>query len=294
MTNTLGLNVSVRTGLLGGYVAAVAREGERVNTGFKLFFTMDPAEVDLEAVAKAASKEALDGLHGAPVPTGRYRVLLRNDVAGTLLSTFSGIFSADNAQRGLSRLKGREGEVIAADCVTLTDDPHRPGSASSTPFDGEGVATRVKAVIENGRLNTLLHNLKTAHKQGVETTANAARPSYASPVGIAPTNFYFEPTDLTREAMIEKTGDGLMITDLQGMHAGANPITGDFSLAAKGFRIEGGRLGGAVQQITVAGNFYELLRDIEAVGGDLEFHAPGVSCFGSPSLIVKGLSVAGA
>ena len=128
----------------------------------------------------------------------------------------------------------------------------------------------------------------------VETTANAARPSYASPVGIAPTNFYFEPTDLTREAMIEKTGDGLMITDLQGMHAGANPITGDFSLAAKGFRIEGGRLGGAVQQITVAGNFYELLRDIEAVGGDLEFHAPGVSCFGSPSLIVKGLSVAGA
>jgi len=294
MTNTLGLNVSVRTGLLGGYVAAVAREGERVNTGFKLFFTMDPAEVDLEAVAKAAAKEALDGLHGAPVPTGRYRVLLRNDVAGTLLSTFSGIFSADNAQRGLSRLKGREGEVIASDCVTLIDDPHRPGSASSTPFDGEGVATRVKAVIDNGRLNTLLHNLKTAHKQGVETTANAARPSYASPVGIAPTNFYFEPTDLNREAMIERIGDGLMITDLQGMHAGANPITGDFSLAAKGFKIEGGRLGGAVQQITVAGNFYELLRDIEAVGGDLEFHAPGVSCFGSPSLIVKGLSVAGA
>ena len=293
LTNTLGLDVSMRTSLLGGYVSAVARDGERVNTGFKLFFTMDPAGVDLEAVAKAAAKEAVDGLYGAPVPTGRYRVLLRSDVAATLLATFSGVFSAENAQRGLSRLKGREGEIVAADCVTLVDDPHRAGSASSAPFDGEGVATVRKDVIGAGRLNTLLHNLKTAHKQGVATTANAARASYAASVGVAPTNFYFRPAEGGLEDMIARTGDGLMITDLQGMHAGANPITGDFSLAAKGFRIEGGRLGSAVQQVTVAGNFYELLRDVEAVGGDLEFLSPGVSCFGSPSLIVKGLSVAG-
>ena len=294
MTNTLGLNVSTEVNLLGGYVVVVAREGEKVNTGFKVFFTSDPAQVDLEAVAKAAAKEAIDGLDGAPVPSGRYRVLLRNDVAGNLLATFAGIFSADNAQRGLSRLKGREGERIAAECVTLMDDPHRAGSASSTPFDGEGVATRVKAVIEGGRLNTLLHNLKTARKQGVETTANAARESYASGVGVAPTNFYFAPSDTGFDDMLEQTGDGLLITDLQGMHAGANPITGDFSLAAKGFRIEGGRLTAPVNQITVAGNYYELLADIEAVGGDLDFRSPGTSCFGSPSLLVKGLSVAGA
>ena len=156
------------------------------------------------------------------------------------------------------------------------------------------MATRVKAVIEGGRLNTLLHNLKTARKQGVETTANAARESYASGVGVAPTNFYFAPSDTGFDDMLEQTGDGLLITDLQGMHAGANPITGDFSLAAKGFRIEGGRLTAPVNQITVAGNYYELLADIEAVGGDLDFRSPGTSCFGSPSLLVKGLSVAGA
>ena len=293
LTNTLGLDVSTRASLLGGYVSVVAREGEKVNTGFKLFFTMNPDEIDLEKVARAAAREALDGLNGAPVASGKYRVLLRNDVAGTLLATFSGIFSADNAQRGLSRLQGREGEAIAAECVTLMDDPHRKGSASSTPFDGEGVATYTKAVIESGKLNTLLHNLKTAHKQGVQTTANAARPSYASPVGVAPTNFYFAPTDAGFEAMAERTGDGLLITDLQGMHAGANPITGDFSLAAKGFRIEAGKVTTPVNQITVAGNFYELLKDIEAVGGDLDFHAPGTSCFGSPCLLVKELSVAG-
>lgn len=294
IVNTLGLDVATKGNLLGGYVSAVARDGERVNTGFKQFFTMDPDAVDLEETAKAAAKEALSGLAAKQAPSGVYRALLRSDVAGTLLSTFCGIFSADNAQRGLSRLKGREGEAVAAQCVTLMDDPHRPGSASSAPFDGEGVATAPKAVIEGGVLTTLLHNLKTAHKQGVTTTANGCRPGYASPVGVAPTNFYFEPSDVGFDAMLEKLGDGLLITELQGMHAGANPITGDFSLAAKGFTVKGGELGQAVNQITVAGNFYELLTGIEAVGGDLEFHAPGASCFGSPSLLVAKLSVAGA
>ncbi|MBR1560908.1 MAG: TldD/PmbA family protein [Clostridia bacterium] len=293
MVNTLGLDVSSKASLLGGYVSVVARDGDQVNTGMKVFFTMDPKSVDLEAVAQAAVREAVDGLGGTPVASGKYRVLLRRNVAGTLLSTFSGIFSADNAQRGLSRLAGQEGEQIAADCVTIMDDPHRPGSASSAPFDGEGVATVVKAVVENGRLNTLLHDLKTAHKQGVATTANGARSSYAAPVGIAPTNFYFAPSGDDFDAMLARTGDGLLITELQGMHAGANAITGDFSLAAKGFVVEGGKVGRAVSQITVAGNFYQLLKDIEAVGADLEFRVPGVSCFGSPSLLVRELSVAG-
>lgn len=291
--NSLGLDLSARSNLLGGYAEAVAREGDRVNTGFKVFYAMRPEDIDLEAAAKAAAEEALSGLDAAPVPSGSYRVLLRRDVARTLLSTFAGMFSADRAQRGLSRLNGREGEVIAAECVTLMDDPHMPGSAASAAFDGEGVATRVKAVVEAGRLNTLLHNLKTAKKQGVATTANGSRSGYGGPVGIAPTNFYVKPSDVPFETLLERTGDGLLITELQGMHAGANPITGDFSLAAKGFRVTGGRIGPAVAQITVAGNIYDVLKDIEAVGADLEFSLPFGTSYGSPSLLVKKLSVAG-
>ena len=293
LVNSKGLDVSQKGNLLGGYASAVAQEGEQVNTGFKVFFVMDPGKIDLEKVARTAAQEALAGLNAAPVPSGSYRVLLRNDVAGTLLSTFSGVFSADNAQRGLSRLKGREGEMVAAECLTLMDNPHLEDSAASTPFDGEGVATAPKAVIKDGRLTTLLHNLKTAHKQGVTTTANASRPGYAAQVGVAPTNFFFKPSEVDFDGMLEKLGDGLLITDMQGMHAGANPITGDFSLAAKGFRVRGGKREEAVAQITIAGNFYELLKSVEAVGGDLEFRAPGASCFGSPSLLVKALSVAG-
>ena len=293
LVNSKGLDVVLRRNLIGVYVGAIAQEGEKVNTGGKMFFTMDPSKIDLKKVAGDAAREALDGLQGAPVESGKYRVLLRNDVAGVMLGVFSGVFSAENAQRGLSRLKGREGEVIAAPCVTIMDDPHRPDSAASAPFDGEGVATRAKAVVEDGRLTTLLHNLKTARKQGVETTANASRPGYAAPVGVAPTNFFFAPTDAGFDEMLAKVGDGLLITELEGMHAGANPITGDFSLAAKGFRVVGGRKADAVAQITVAGNFYDLLNSIEAVGGDLEFRHPGASCFGSPSLLISSLSIAG-
>ena len=293
IVNTRGLNVSVKGNVMGAYVAAIARDGDKVNTGFRMAFAMDPEKLDLNKLARDAAREALDGLEAQQPESGAYRVLLRNDVAATLLATFSGVFSADNAQRGLSRLKGREGEAIASACVTLVDDPHREGSAASTPFDGEGVATSPKAVIENGTLNTLLHNLKTAHKQGVTTTANASRPGYAAQVGVAPTNFFFKPSEVDFDGMLEKLGDGLLITDMQGMHAGANPITGDFSLAAKGFCVRGGKREEAVAQITIAGNFYELLKNVEAVGGDLEFRAPGASCFGSPSLLVKTLSMAG-
>ena len=293
LSNTHGLELTQRRNLLGGYVEAVAREGEKVNTGVKLFFAASPEALDLEAAAKAAADEALAGLSGAPAASGKTRVLLRNDMARTLLATFSGMFSADNAQRGLSRLNGREGELIAASCVTLTDDPHVPGSAASAPFDGEGVATARKNVIEAGVLKTLLHNLKTAKKQGVETTANAARGGYGGPVGVAPSNFYILPSQQSFDELLAQMGEGLLITELQGMHAGANPITGDFSLAAKGFAVRGGRVCEPVAQIIVAGSFYDVLKDIEAVGADLEFSLPFGTSYGSPSLLIRELSVAG-
>ena len=219
-------------------------------------------------------------------------VLMAPGAARDMLQTFEGVFSAESAQKGISQLKGREGERIAAECVTLMDDPFLSDSLASRPFDGEGVAAKAKAVVENGVLTTLLHNLKTAHKQGVASTGNAAR-SYASTVGVAPSNFYFKPGAQTQEALLERMGEGLMLTDVTGLHAGANPISGDFSLSAKGFRVRGGRKAEAVNQITVAGNFYRLLESVVAVGSDLEFGFPGGSRFGSPSLLVSELAVAG-
>ena len=292
IVNTLGLNVACRSNMLGGYVAPNARDGEKVGTGFSVFAALTPEEIDLEATAAEAAGRAVDSLYGESVPSGEMKVVLDPDAAAQLLATFAGVFSGENAQKGLSLLKGREGEEIAAACVTLTDDPHLPGSPASAPFDGEGVATKRHDVIASGVLKTLLHNRKTAAKQGAETTGNAVR-SYNSSLGIAPTNFFVQPGEASQQALLKEMGEGLLITRLEGLHAGANPVSGDFSLSAEGHLVENGALSRPVKQITVAGNFYRLLREIEAVGSDLKFGMPGSSRFGSPSLRIKSLSVAG-
>ena len=112
-------------------------------------------------------------------------------------------------------------------------------------------------------------------------------------MGVAPSNFCVQPSNLAFEDMLDLLGDGLLITDLQGWHAGADAVSGDFSLPARGYRVENGKIAGSVNQITLAGNFFELLKSVEAVGGDLKFSAPSASAFASPSLLIPVLSVAG-
>ena len=290
IANTYGLNLSQRDNLIVAYTSVVAKEGDRVATGSGFGFGRDFAALDAKKIAQEAVDEALFYLDAAPVPSGTYRVIVDRRCMPDLLSTFGGVFSADAAQKGMSLLAGREGEMIAAQCVTLMDDPHMPGGLASSGFDAEGVATQVKAVIENGRLTTLLHNLKTARKAGVKSTGNASKGSYASPVGVAPSNFYFKPGTQTLDELMAAMGSGIVITEVSGLHAGANPVSGDFSLLSKGYIVENGKKGSAVEQITVAGNFYTMLKNIRAVGSDLEFVGSSV---GSPSIDVGEMNIAG-
>ena len=290
ISNTYGLNLSQRDNLIVAYTSVVAKDGDRVATGSGFAYGRDFAALDADKIAREAVEEALFYLNAAPVPSGTYRVIIDRRCMPDLLSTFDGVFSADSAQKGLSLLAGREGEMIAAECVTLMDDPHMPGGLASSGFDAEGVATQVKAVIENGRLTTLLHNLKTARKAGVKSTGNASKGGYSSPVGVAPSNFYFKPGTKSLAELMADMGDGIVITEVSGLHAGANPVSGDFSLLAKGYTVADGKKGSAVEQITVAGNFYTLLKNIRAVGSDLEFVGSSV---GSPSIDVGEMNIAG-
>jgi PmbA protein len=293
IANTKGLDASYEANIMGGYLAPVAKENGEVSNAFKLFLTAEPAEYDVAAMIAEAVSEATDGLHWEKPASGTYPVILRWDAMTSILWKFSGVFSADSAQKGMSLLKGREGEMIAADCVTIVDDPHRAKAAGSMPFDGEGVPTYKKEIVKAGVLTTLMHNMMTANKQGVKTTANASRASYSSPVGVSPSNFYIAPGERDLDALLADMGEGLLITGVQGLHSGANEISGDFSLSARGYLVKNGVRGEAVRQITVAGNFYHLLKDIVRVGSDLRFGSASNSNFASPSVLVNKLSVAG-
>lgn len=294
IANTEGLEQSFRQNLAYGFVSAVIRENGQVKTGSKSKSIYDWAQFDPAAMAREAVEEGLSLLNAETVPSGNYRIILRRDAARSILATFSGVFSAEAVQKGLSLLGDKLGAQIAAETVSLVDNPFVPHAGGSRPFDGEGVAVQKTDVIAKGQLNSFLHNLKTAKKAGVQSTGNASRPSFKSTVGIAPTNFYIEPGEDSYNALLTQLGDGLVIIDVQGLHSGANPVSGDFSLGAYGYRVENGKVVGAVDQITISGNFFTLLRDVEKVGSDLEFGLPGgAGNVGSPSLLIRGLSVAG-
>lgn len=290
IVNTHGLDLQDRDNLAYAYAGAVAKEGDRVATGMGMTISRDFDKLDAEKVVNDATEEALFMLTAEPVPSGIYRCIIENRCMPDLLGVFSGVFSAESAQKGLSLLSGKEGEMIASPVVTLMDDPLMKDGLGSQPFDAEGVACFPKAVIENGKFTTLLHNLKTAHKAGVKSTGNAARAGFAGSMQVSPTNFYFMPGEKSLAQLMEDMNEGLVITDVSGLHAGANAISGDFSLIAQGYTVKDGKKDKAVERITVAGNFFQLLKNIRAVGNDLFF--PGSST-GSPSVDIGEIAVAG-
>ena len=252
------------------------------------------AQLDLKKITAKAVSDAKSKLNAGVAPTGAYPVVFSPRAMASLLSTFSGVFSSENAQKGLSRLAGKESEMIASDIVTLVDDPFYKDSTMPINFDAEGSPTHTKNIIENGVLKTLLYNLKTADAAGKKTTGNASKASYASKVDISPFTMYLAPGELTEEELLKKAGSGVYITFLGGLHAGANPITGDFSLQSAGYLIENGAKGKAVKSFTVAGNFYDLLGQITALSDQVELPGfGGMTAFGSPSVLVEGLTVAG-
>jgi len=174
------------------------------------------------------------------------------------------------------------------------DDPFHPENPMPMPFDAEGSPTAKKNIIEKGQFKTLLYNLKTAAVAGKETTGNAAKGGYASAVGVRPFSMYLAGGEMTEEELLLQVGNGVYINSLGGLHAGANPITGDFSLQSAGFMIEGGVKTTAVKSFTVAGNFYELLKNVVAVANNTHLPtAMGMTAFGAPSTWVNGLSIAG-
>ncbi len=290
ITNTKGLDLNNKSNLLMAYVIPVIKVNKQKQDGMGYQIVEAIEDIDTKKIAKDACEEALSKIGATTIPSGKYKTIINNEAMSSLLETFSDIFSAENVQRGMSLLKGKEGEKIASNIVTIIDNPLLDNGLASSPFDDEGVATYKKNIVENGVLNTLLHNLKTANKAKTKTTGNGFKASYSSVVSVEPTNFYIEKCDNTFEKLLKVVGEGIIVTDFAGLHSGANSVTGDFSLAAKGYYIKNGEKSHPIEQITVAGNFFDVIKDIELIGDDLEFP---LSSVGSPSVVVKSLSVAG-
>ena len=288
--NSKGLDLHSSNTLSGLVVASVVTDGKEMANSYEVKLG-ELSAMDTDALAAKVTAEAKQKLGGEVAPTGQYPVVFAPNAMCSLLGVFSAIFSGENAQKGLSKLGGKEGEVIAAPTVTLVDDPFFPGSTRQRSFDAEGIPTFTKNVIEGGVFKTLLYNMKTAAVAGKKTTGNASKAGYDAPVAVRPFTMYLVPGEKSEEELLAPIEKGVYITSLGGLHAGANPITGDFSLQSSGFMIEEGKKTTFVKSFTVAGNFYSLLKDITDIASNLE--TPGMGAFGSPAVRVDGLSIAG-
>lgn len=291
--NSKGLDLFYENGYTGMVAVAVVSNGKEMSDDFQIKLG-ELSKIDTDAMAEKAVSTAKQKLGGEVPPTAVCPVVFDPAAMCSLMGVYASIFSSEAAQKGLSKLAGKEGEMVASPLVTLVDDPFHKDNPEPINFDAEGCPTHKKNLIENGVFQTLLYNMKTAAVAGKKTTGNASKAGYDAPVGIRPFTMYLAGGDMSEEELLKKAEGGVYINSLGGLHAGANAISGDFSLQSSGFLIRDGKKADFVKSFTVAGNFYDLLKNITALADNVTLpRAFGMTAFGAPSVLVENLSIAG-
>lgn len=288
--NTKGLSLEEKSNRVYMIPNCLAKDGDNMKVEYIIESFSDINDIAVDKIAEDIAIKSLEGLGAKSLTTGEYKIVFSNECFSDLLSCFVGNFYAENIHLGLSLLKGKLNEQIASDKITLVDAPLMAKGFSTYSFDSEGVACFDKTLVENGTLKTYLYNLKYAKKDGVQSTGNGFKLGFKDRVATSHTNFYIKNGNKSLEELFGLANEGIYITSLSGLHSGVNNISGDFSLIASGFKIEDGVKSSPVDQITVAGNFYSLLKEINEIGNDLKFETNAV---GSPSVFAGKLSVAG-
>ncbi len=290
LMSTRGVDRTFRSSLAWTSTVPLLLAGDQHKNYYQVKAARAFDELDPERIAREAVERAAEKLGAREPQSGSYPVLFTPEAMADLLGVFAGIFSGKVAQEGKSLLKDRIGETIASSAVTLLDDPLNIAGFGARPFDDEGCPARSLELIADGVFQGFLHNSETARKAGTRSTGNAARGGYSGTLGVAPFNLYLAPGARTPEAILKGYARVAIVTEVTGLHAGANAISGDFSLQAQGFMAEGGDRR-PIHNFTVSGNFYDLLKSVTEVASDLEWFTSSV---GSPSVLVEELAIAGA
>ncbi len=289
IANTKGVELNEKSNMFMALIEVSAKAGNSVKEKYEIYLG-SPEKFDYKNTAEIACKKAVNSLDGSSIKSGKIKTIIQNEAFADMLQCFAGSFYAENVQKGFSLLKGKLDKKVASELVTITDNPLMDNGLVTTAFDSEGVASYKKNVVENGILKTYLYNLKSSYKDGVKSTGNGFKGSFKGAVNTSCTNFYIEKGNCNFNTLLNNMENGILITEVTGLHAGANSISGDFSLAAEGFAVENGKITKPIEQITIAGNFYELLMNIKNVSNDLKFNSSGK---GSPSVYFEEIDVAG-
>jgi len=240
-----------------------------------------------EEVAEKAAKEAYQMLDPRMVATQKAAVIFDRDVAYSVLGGIRTALNGEKVLQGASFLGGRIDHEIASGLVTLIDDGTRPKGLASAPFDGEGVPTSKRTLIDRGVLKGFMYNTIVARRAGVKSTGNARRGGFNDLPGIGQHNFYIAAGTSTPEEIIEATKTGLWLKSVTGY--GINAVNGNFSGGASGFWIEDGKVAFPVKGLTIAGTADEMLNGIDMLAGDLDLNRT----FTAPTFRIREMQIGG-
>jgi PmbA protein len=269
------------------YAGPVASENGQLQTSDWMDYKRFLGELESpESVGREAARRALRMLGAKKVKSKKVPVVFDPQMAASFVRGLAGAASGDAVFQGSSFLAKLLGKKIGSANLTLVDDGRLKRGLSSAPFDGEGVPTRKTAIVEKGVVKNFLYDSFTARKAKAKVTGNAAR-SYDGLPHIGVSNLYIEPGTVAPEELIREVQDGFYVTSMLGH--GLDMVTGEYSRGANGLWIENGELAYPVQEVTVAGNMLDMVKNVDGIGSDLQFRGST----GAPTVRFSELMVAG-
>ena len=269
---------------------AMAVENDETQTGFGFSVGRDPNELDVAAAAAEAAQRATRMLGSVKPESERLTVVLDPWVTAQFLGILAFTLNGESVLKGRSLFAERLGEEVASPLLTLVDDPTNPSAFTATETDGEGLATRRNVLIDQGVLKLFVQNAYTARRAGTRSTGSAVRGGFKSTPGVGCMATSLAPGSATQAELVAGLGEGLLIQDVAGLHSGVNPISGDFSTGAEGLRIRGGELAEPVREFTIASTLQKMLKDVQAVGNDLQWLPMSAS---GVSLVIDEVTISG-
>ncbi len=267
-------------------MTAIAGEGTGMERDYDYSSALHASDLESpEKIGRTAGERAIERLNPRKVSTRKVPVIFDPRVAGSLVSHLASAVNGASIARKTSFLKDKMGQKLFADGIRIIDDPLRKRGLRSHPFDGEGVAGKKLALIDDGVLMSWLLDFATARELALTTTGHAQRGVSSSPSPGA-SNLHLEAGKVAPQDLIGDIKDGFYVTDLIGH--GASMVTGDYSRGASGFWIENGQRTYAVSEVTIAGHLLDMFRNLTPAN-DLVFKY-GIN---APTVRLEGLTVAG-
>lgn len=290
VASSMGVEALARRTVCSCASFAMAGEGAETQTGYGFSVARTPDELDIAYAASQAAERATRLLGARQSPSRRIPVILDPLVTSSLLGVLSGALNGESVLKGRSMFAGREGEEVAAPGVTLVDDPTNPDAFGASTHDSEGIPTRITELIGGGVLRGFLHNIYTGRRSGCGTTGSAVRGGFKSTPGVGARALYLLPGTQTPAEIFASVDEALYVQSVSGLHSGANPISGDFSVGAEGLLVRGGVFAEPVREITIASTLQRILHDITSIGSDLTWLPGGAA---GMTLLISEMTLSG-